>query len=57
MRPVETLGDRKLASVVADTAVDNIASQHVLVKAGFLETSRSREDIHYALELRRETQS
>lgn len=37
--------------VKADTAVDNIASQRVLAKAGFLETSRSSQDIYYALEL------
>ena len=42
--------------VEADTAVDNIASQRVLVKAGFLETSRSSQDICYALELRPEAQ-
>ena len=42
--------------VKADTAVDNIASQRILTKAGFLETSRSSLDIYFALELRRETQ-
>ncbi|WP_104169433.1 GNAT family N-acetyltransferase [Cryobacterium sp. M23] len=42
--------------VKADTAVENIASQRAIDKAGFLKTSRSSEAIYYALDLRRETQ-
>lgn len=37
--------------IIADTAVDNVASQNVMVKAGFTETSRTAELIDYAIEL------
>jgi RimJ/RimL family protein N-acetyltransferase len=39
-------------AVKADTTVGNLASQRVLAKAGFIETSRSAQAVYYVLGLR-----
>ena len=51
---VEIAAAHGALGVKADTAVGNFASQRVLVKAGFIETSRSSQLVYYSLELKRE---